>query len=509
VNVICVCLDTFRADIIGPGRKYSHAHTPNLDAFHGSSIRFNRAFGEGQPTLQVRRALFTGMRSFPWRYNYDRRGHWHHAPGWHKIPPEQDTIAEVLLERGYLTALIADTYHMFKPTMNFARGFAHLDFVRGQESDNWKSGDPGLVEAQLARHVRAPVDMSRHAGLVNYLLNQRHRKDKDDYQCARVFNSACDWLEDNHTAGPFFLWVDSFDPHEPWDPPPEYADRYFEHDGLDFIVPGPAYSGDGSGGPGRSGGAGRPGGPDDSGGPGEPGGPGLPTEAELRRIEALYLGEVTLVDEYVGRLLNTAADLNLLDETMIVILSDHGTQLLDQGSFGKGPNELHPFNTQLNLMMRVPGGPADQDVDAFVQNHDLMPTLLGRLGVRADWTDGADLWPLVTGETAAVRDRIVTGWASFVTGNAVGRVSVRDDRWNFCTSVGYEDEEGDELFDLANDPEERRNVAGLHPDIVSARRGDVEAVIGQPLPGRMVEVCDPAPAPMTQWLEHRLRRRND
>lgn len=483
MNVICVCLDTFRADIIGPGRKYSHAHTPNLDAFHGSSVRFNRAFGEGQPTLQVRRALFTGMRSFPWRYNFDRRGHWHHAPGWHKIPPEQDTIAEVLLERGYLTALIADTYHMFKPTMNFSRGFAHLDFVRGQESDNWKSGDPRLVEAQLARHVRAPVDMSRHVGLVNYLLNQRHRKGKDDYQCARVFNSACEWLADNHTAGPFFLWVDSFDPHEPWDPPTEYADRYFEHDGLDFIVPGPAYA---SAGEGREGG---------------------PSEAELRRIEALYLGEVTLVDEYVGRLLNTVSDLNLLDETMIVILSDHGTQLLDQGSFGKGPNELHPFNTQLNLMMRAPGGPADIDVDAFVQNHDLMPTLLGRLGVRADWTDGADLWPLVTGEQAAIRDRIVTGWASFITGNAVGRASVRDDRWNFCTSVGYEDEAGDELFDLERDPEELHNVAALHPDVVSARRGDVEAVIGQPLPGRMVEVCDPAPAPMTHWLAQRLGRR--
>lgn len=503
MNVICVCLDTFRADIIGPGRKYSHAHTPNLDAFHGSSIRFNRAFGEGQPTLQVRRALFTGMRSFPWRYNFDRRGHWHHAPGWHKIPPEQDTIAEVLLGRGYLTALIADTYHMFKPTMNFSRGFAHLDFVRGQESDNWKSGDPRLVEAQLARHVRQPVDMSKHAGLVNYLLNQRHRKDKDDYQCARVFNSACAWLADNHTAGPFFMWVDSFDPHEPWDPPTEYADWYFEHDGLDFIVPGPAYARDESGESGGSGGSGN------SGRPGGSGRSSGPSEAELRRIEALYLGEVTLVDEYVGRLLNAVADLNLLDETLIVILSDHGTQLLDQGSFGKGPNELHPFNTQLNLMMRVPGGSTDVDVDAFVQNHDLMPTLLGRLGVRADWTDGENLWPLVTGEQAAVRDRIVTGWASFVTGNAVGRASVRDDHWNFCTSVGYEDEAGDELFDLERDPEERRNVAGLHPDVVSERRSDVEAVIGQPLPGRMVEVCDPAPAPMTHWLEQRLRRRQD
>ncbi len=480
MNVICVCLDTFRADIIGPGGKFSHAHTPNLDAFHNSSIRFNRAFGEGQPTLQVRRALFTGMRSFPWRYNFDRRGHWHHAPGWHKIPPEQDTIAEVLLERGYLTALIADTYHMFKPTMNFARGFAHLDVVRGQESDNWKSGDPRLVEAQLARHVRPPAALEAHVGLVNYLLNQRHRRNKDDYQCARVFNAACEWLDDNHTVGPFFLWVDSFDPHEPWDPPKEYADRYFEHDGLDFIVPGPAYGGDG---------------------------PGRPSDADLRRIEALYLGEVTFVDEYVGRLLNKVADLNLLDETMIVILSDHGTQLLDQGSFGKGPNELHPFNTQLNLMMRAPGGPADLDVDAFVQNHDLMPTLLGRQGIRAEWTDGEDLWPLVTGEKASVRDRVVTGWASFVTGNAVGRASVRDEKWNFCTSVGYEDEAGDELFDLETDPDELYNVAAMHPEIVSERRGDVEAVIGQPLPGRMIEVCDAGPAPMSHWLGQLAKRR--
>ena len=80
MNIICICLDTFRADIIGEGKKYSHTKTPNLDAFAAESIRFSRAFGEGQPTLQVRRALFTGMRSFPWRYNFDRRGHWHHAP---------------------------------------------------------------------------------------------------------------------------------------------------------------------------------------------------------------------------------------------------------------------------------------------------------------------------------------------------------------------------------------------------------------------------------------------
>ena len=216
MNVVCICLDTFRADIVGEGKKYSHVRTPNLDAFAAGSVRFTRAFGECQPTLQIRRGLFTGRRSFPFRFNFDRRGHWHHAPGWHKIPPDQVTIAEVLLARGYLTALIADTYHMFKPTMNYARGFAHLDFIRGQESDNWNSGDPRLIEEQLRNHVREPIDWPRHATLVNYLLNQRHRRSEDDYSCARVFRAACDWLQDNHTMKPFFLWIDSFDPHEPF-----------------------------------------------------------------------------------------------------------------------------------------------------------------------------------------------------------------------------------------------------------------------------------------------------
>ena len=477
MNIICLCLDTFRADIIGPNKKYSHIQTPNLDAFSEDSIRFTQAFGEGQPTLQVRRGLFTGMRSFPWKYNFDRRGHWHHAPGWHKIPPEQDTIAEVLLERGYLTALIADTYHMFKPTMNFSRGFAHLDFIRGQETDNWQTGDPRVIEDQLRRHVRSPIKWSRHPALINYLLSQRHRKSKEDYQCARVFNAASTWLEDNHTVGPFFLWVDSFDPHEPWDPPTEYADRYLPgYDGLDFIFPGQAYEGEDG-----------------------------PTEDELRRIEALYMGEVTFVDECIGRLLNKVEDLKIGDETMVVILSDHGTQLRDQGIFGKGPGELHPFNTQLNLMMRPPDGPTNMEVDAFVQNHDLMPTLLRRLGIPCDWTDGEDIWPLVTGEKTSIRDRIVNGWAEFSTGSARGRASVRDARWNFCTAVGSEDEDGDELFDLSTDQDEVKNVAGDHPGVVAERRADVEAVIGQPLPGRMIEVCDPAPGPMMRWLEQKLK----
>ena len=71
-----------------------------------------------------------------------------------------------------------------------------------------------------------------------------------------------------------------------------------------------------------------------------------------------------------------------------------------------------------------------------------------------------------------------------------------------------DDPDGDELFDLAADPAEIHNVAENHPTVVKACRTEVEGLLGQPLPGRMIEVCDPAPAPMTQWLQQKFRHFN-
>ena len=271
--------------------------------------------------------------------------------------------------------------------------------------------------------------------------------------------------------------IDSFDPHEPFDPPKAYADLYCpSYDGKDFIVPNAVWEG------------------------------GNPAEEELRRIEALYLGEVTFVDKWVGVLLNKLDELRLFDDTLVIFLSDHGTQLRDRGGFGKSARHLHPFNTRLNLCVRHPSGPADRDVTALVQNHDLMPTILALLDIPCGWTDGDDLWPLVTGAKTAIRDRIITGWAEMGTvGRARGRASVRDDRWNFCTAVGYEAGDGDELFDLSRDPEERANVAADHPGVVADRRAEVEALIGQPLPGTMADHTGTQVGPMVEWLNRRLR----
>jgi arylsulfatase A-like enzyme len=469
MNLIVICLDTFRADLVGPGHNLSFVETPNLDAFARESVVFDRAFGEGQPTLQMRRAFFTGRRSFPWRYNFDRRGHWHHAPGWHKIPPDQDTMAEILLSRGYFTGLVADTYHMFKPTMNYTRGFVTYEFIRGQETDNWRGGTPAMIEDQVRHHAREPLDWAQLTGLVQYLYNMRGRQREEDYLCARVFRSAAQWLEDNSANAPFFLWVDSFDPHEPWDPPRAYADRYFAHDGIDFIYPNNVDA----------------------------------TSEEQERIKALYFGEVTLVDKWVGYFLDKVDQLGLGDDTVIMITCDHGTQLRDHSRFGKGADELHPFTTQLVWFIRHPDGPRGQHVREFVQSHDLMPTTLALLGVPYGSVDGESTWTLVTGERKTLRDHIVTGWAVFCSGNAGARASVRDAEWNYVTTVHEEDAQP-ELYYLPSDPEERINVHDQHPEVVARQRTRLEAAVGQPIPAQLTEVCDhPVHPPMHQFLQAR------
>jgi len=474
MNVICICLDTFRADIVGPNQKMSFVETPNMDAFAAESVVFERAFGECQPTLQTRRGLFTGRRTFPWRYNFDRRGHWHHAPGWHKIPPEQDTLAEILVANGYMTGLVADTYHMFKPTMNYTRGFVTYDFIRGQESDNWRFGSREAIEDLLRPHVREPINWGRHVGLMQYMFNQKFRQREEDYSCARVFRRAADWLSENARNAPFFLWIDSFDPHEPWDPPREYADRYMpDWDGKDFITPGAGNEGGGV------------------------------SDAEKDRIKALYFGEVTLVDRWVGHLLDRVDDLGLKGDTIVMLMSDHGTQVLDHGQFGKGPDCLHPYNTRLNWMVRHPD--VCKRVSGFVQAHDLLPTVLGLLGIPCQAVDGTDVWPLVTGEVDAVRDHVVIGWASFSTGPATGRASVRDDQWNYTVSLN--DVNNEELFDLAADPDEHTNVVADHPDVVALQRSRIQAVIHQPLPATFNEVCDHAPSPSAMFVQGRRRMR--
>jgi len=446
LNIVCICCDTFRADIVGPGKKLSFIDTPNLDHLMRESVVFDNAFGEAQATIQMRLAFFTGNRTFPYSENPGSRGLMCQSLGWHRIPDEQTALAEKLFEHGYVTGFVTDVFHMFKPTMNFHRGFMHWDFIRGQEADPLHCGPLDAVD--LSPYV--PADGGGEGlktVLHQYLMGIQDRRSEDDYFTPRVFKGAMRFLEDNYRRPPFFLWVDSFAPHEFWDPPMHFADRYYEDPAAkDFILPQFAN---------------RPVGV---------------TDADIERTKALYYGYVTFVDKWIGALLNKLDELRLLDETIILFTSDHGTELMDNGVFAKNLRGPRKYNHQIPLMVRMPGQQySGTHVEPFVLSHDIHATILDLLGVDYPGPiQGQSAWPLVTGEAEDLHgDTIVCGWTQ--------RACVRDRDWAMIVDTLAEDPEP-ELFCTAQDPDESRDVAADHPDIVRDRMGKLEDFLGGPLP---------------------------
>jgi arylsulfatase A-like enzyme len=464
MNVVVICLDTLRADVIRH-LGASHMRTPALDNLAREGVWFDHAFAEALPTIPARRSLFTGIRGFPWRWVMDTTGSQPGAPqlpGWHAIPPHQPTLAERLVRAGYATGLMADTYHLFKPTMNFTRGFMSWQFARGQEADPYRLGTPGELElSKYTRRLDPPPWV-----LCQWLWNVKDRRREEDFTFAQCVRNAIRFLDDTRELRPFFLWIDTFEVHDPWHPPREYADAYtgYEWQGLEPIDPVRE--------PGLSG-------------------------AEQERAKALYYGSVTFADRWIGVLMDHLAGRGLLDETIVVVTSDHGTQLLEHGRFGKDNRHLHAYTTQVNLLVRHPRGPRDKVVRAFAQHIDLAPTVLGWLGVPHERLDGEDLWGLATGDRTSLRDWVLTVWGD--------EASVRDHTWNAVVNVQQPEPQW-KLYRVDADPHSGTDVAAAHPEVVRRQRERLEGFLGAPLPARLAGQQPPSPYPYLAFQAARSKR---
>lgn len=457
-NLVVICLDTFRFDLLNHQAPWS-VELPHLDQLRRESMQFTHAFGEGEPTIPARRAYFTGERSFPWRYRFDTKGMWPTGRGWHKIPPEQPTLAEILLRQGYQTGLISDNYHLFKPTGNFTRGFLQYEFLRGYESDNYRGGT--ITLAELARYVRKP-DPLEHASLLQYLLNVRGRRQEEDWLTAQTFTRAAAWLRDHQETEPFFLWIDSFGPHEPWDPPRNYLGPYISDPtftGIEFIYPIGLTAKDLS-------------------------------EPEQKRVRELYLAYLTFVDHWVGYFLDVLTETGLDQRTIVMVVNDHGTELMDHGQFSKSASRLYTHNTQLFWLIRHPHRQSGE-CSVLVQNHDLFPTALALLGVSHDPVAGSNAWQWVENPDAPQREHVITGWGSYAT--------VRNRNWNYF--VNFEEASAKELlFDLSTDPREEKNVAQKYPQQRQDLRQLLEKFLGQSLPARLNDEVIAGEAPIRIYL---------
>ena len=432
LNMIVVVCDTLRRDYLGLyGSDW--VRTPRLDEFGQQALTFDRAFIGSFPTMPMRQELMTGRHTF-------------HTIGWAPIPQGTTTWQHVAKAAGYNCAYVSDHMQQFcGKSMNYHQMFDHVEWIRGQLPDKYID-DPTL-------EVRVPCDPDKlrppAETIEMFMRNISSRETEEDCFAPQTMRTAARWIEQNH-GEKFLLYVDTFDVHEPFWPPQEYADMYdpgYEGD----VVVYPRYDST-----------------------------GYLTDAELQHVRSIYAGAITLMDKYVGLLLDKVRELGLWDNTAICFISDHGWYFGEHNYIGKHTvldrAKGWPFYNEVArvpLIMHLPGWAPGRN-DLLVQPVDVMPSMLQAAGLAAPadingvscldgLSSGQSARPLAVVSPKLTEDEGIRQYAT-----------ITDGRWTLIHAGALASAE---LYDIDEDPAQLHDVRAEHPDVVERLHGQYIAYL--------------------------------
>ena len=422
MNVIWIVSDTFRRDHLGCYGNQT-IHTPALDAFAAKSVRFDRYYSASFPTMPTRADHATGR----WTCCF---------MGWEPFPRSQVTLAQILNRANLHAAAVVDTPFYTRRDMNYDRGFRSFAEVPGQEY--W---------------LRAIGDDVR-----------RSWRFDSDRLAPQTFTRAMQWLE-QHYKEDFFLYVDVWDPHEPWDAPDYYTELYWpDYDG-EIVEPTYSYWQDA---------------------------PGY-TEEIVKKGHACYCGELTMVDTWAGYFLRQVENMGLMDKTAIIFTTDHGLYFGEHGGlFGKStrsePSAL-PYWDNIGLWMYSPlyeeivacplmiyvPGVSPGVYKGLASAVDLMPTVLDIMGQEVPpKVEGQSLLPMVQDAIGKGREFVISNGPfanSPDPASAVGGKKSNDqpgcdttlttEEWSFI----YSTLAPPELYHLPSDPKQEKNIINERPEV--------------------------------------------
>ncbi|MDE2357324.1 MAG: sulfatase [Alphaproteobacteria bacterium] len=361
-NVILILLDSLNRHMLGCYGAHDFA-TPQIDRLAARSVRFDRHYVGSLPCMPARHDILCGALDFLWR-------------PWGSVEIWEDAITAHLRAAGVTSQLITDHPHLFETGgENYHVDFTAWDYQRGHEGDAWKTRpDPSWVGAPSFGRGHMPYDNSRG-----------WFRGEADFPGPRTLAAGARWIEDNAGCHDrFFLMIDEFDPHEPFDTPEPYASLYDpDWEGPHLIWPPYAVDGVAR---------------------------GVLTARDGAQIRACYGGKLTMIDAWLGRLLDALDAKALWDDTLVILCTDHGHYLGERDIWGKPGAPLYEPMARIPLMMAGPGL-APGACDALTTSVDLFATLAELFDVASvrQSTHGVSLLPLLRGETDAVRDHVLAG----------------------------------------------------------------------------------------------------
>jgi choline-sulfatase len=355
-DVYLITIDTLRADHVGC-YGYKQVETPALDALAADGVRFTQAFTHSPITNTSHITIMTGL--LPSVHGVTDFG----IP----LSPQHVTAAELLKKQGYQTAAFIGAVILDSNTLapGLDRGF---DFY-----DNF----PAKTDT-------------------------KERWDRVERRGMEVVEHAEAWFG-KHRAGPHFVWVHLFDPHDPYEPPPPFSEKYKDH---------------------------------------------------------LYDGEIAYADSAVAHWIAFLKKAGVYDNAIIIVTGDHGEGL---GEHGEETHGLFLYDSTLHipLIVKMPSktaGAAQHGtvIDTQVRTTDILPTILAATGVDAPAElNGESLLPLFeqTGNAQAASNRELFGETDYPL--RWGWASLRALR---ADNTKWIEAPRPELYDLQTDPKELKNL---------------------------------------------------
>ena len=359
MKAIVVLMDSLNRHFL-PAYGNDWVQTPNIDRFAAQSVVCDNHWIGSAPCMPARRDMLTGRMHFLER-------------GWGGLEPYDITLPKLLRDAGVYCRMETDHYHYFHVGgENYHTPFSSWALYRGQEND---------VCAGVIQDPARPEHLGKWSP--QYEKNRGRFESDADYPSPLTFAGAARWLRENEDADNYMLWVEAFDPHEPFDTPAEFLALY-EDDAWD----GPHYNWSGY----------------------EPVEGDSPATQHLRRQ---YAATLTMLDKWFGHLLDEVERQGGLEDTLIILTTDHGHMLGEHDCTGK--NRWHVWNemAHIPLAVHLPGSRgAGERRTQLTQNIDLMPTLLEFFDISpGDAPLQGESWLAMLRDNAPLqREAAIYGW---------------------------------------------------------------------------------------------------
>jgi arylsulfatase A-like enzyme len=305
--------------------------TPNFSRLAERTVRFDNCYAGSLPCMPARRELHTG------RYNFLHRS-------WGPLEPFDDSMPEILKKNNVHSHLASDHGHYWEDGgATYHTRYSTWENFRGQEGDPWKGIAGGLEDREPNVAVFTGMRRSLYE---QHLVNRSYLQNEADHSQVLTFKAGMEFIQTNREKDPWFLQIETFDPHEPFFTYQKYRDLYpRSYKGPRFEWPDYA--------------------------------PVKESPGEIDEVRRSYMALLSMCDHYLGEILNIFDRLSMWQDTMLIVNTDHGFLLGEHGYWAK--NYMPQYNeiAHTPLFIWDPRfGKKNETRSGLVQTIDIPATIL-------------------------------------------------------------------------------------------------------------------------------------